>query len=152
MCISIYPLLHLTADTVVCYRCTKTNHPSLLVSKLLLNPKSCSSHTHKKGVCSDILTVLFNPVFRCSSVYSWSVCNWDWNKVLPLVARWSNKLSSGSGVHPGGRDRPLPCLHAPLALRHEPGEVRALHIRGLCRQPQQFRLRGVLHGCVQAPE
>lgn len=40
-----------------------------------------------------------------------------WMKCCPPVARWSNALSSGSGVHPGGWDRPLPRLHAALALR-----------------------------------
>lgn len=116
--------------------------------------KSCSQCT-KRSLFS-IFIVLCNNICRCSSnrecllvvfFFFLSVCNCDW--------KWPDDLTScppGSGVHPGGWNWPLPCLHAPLALRHESEEVCALHIRGLCRQPQQFRLRGVLHGRVQAPE
>lgn len=119
--------------------------------------KSCSLCLRRS--CSSIFIVLFYHICRCRSSKECLMVVFFFfyeclkNLVLlPLVAGWSNKLSPGSGVHPGGWDRPLPCLHAPLALRHEPEEVRALHIRGLRRQPQQFRLRGVLHGRVQAPE
>lgn len=73
--------------------------------------------------------------------------------LLPPVAGGSNYASSCiSCVFSGGGDRPLPRLYATLVLRHAGEEVRALHLRRLRRQPQQFRLGGVLHGRVQTPE